>query len=188
MSRTCAVAVWALAGAALALTGCMPHMTVDELKAQMPKRPPELNVLDAFVGKWQYEGQTKFAMLNETLKMSGTSQAEWEGNHWYLVSRGTEKMEHFDETKMLETWTYDAHAKKYRATWTSSLGLAIAECTYNDKDKTWHMTATDHTPWGQSCLKGTVQVRDADTIEWSVDEFMGLTKIMEMRFTAKRVK
>jgi len=38
---------------AFVLTGCMPHMTLDEMKAQMPQRPAELDRLNAFVGQWQ---------------------------------------------------------------------------------------------------------------------------------------
>lgn len=189
MSRKTIVVALVLACAGLGLTGCMPHMTIEQMKAEMPKRPAELDRLDAFVGKWQFDGQVKFAMLDEPLKTSGTAQTEWAGNRWYLVSRGTQKMGTFDETQTLDTWTYDVHDKKYRSTWVNSMGmLATGEGTYNEKDKTWHMTATSYGPWGKSCMKGTLRFPNADTMEWSMEESMGLMKDMEMTGTGKRVK
>jgi len=102
--------------------GCMPHMTVDEMKAQMPKRPAELDRLNAFVGKWKGEGEARFAMLDEPLKVTGTSEAKWEGDKWYLVGRGVMRMADFPETQGMETWCYDLHAKKYRSTFVDSMG------------------------------------------------------------------
>lgn len=42
-----------LALACATLTGCMPKMTVEEMKAAMPQRPAELDHLNAFVGQWE---------------------------------------------------------------------------------------------------------------------------------------
>jgi hypothetical protein len=108
----------------LGLTGCMPHMTVAEMKAQMPKRPGELDRLNAFVGKWQMEGEANFAMLDEPVKITGTSESKWEGDKWYVVGRGVMKMADFPETQGMETWTYDIHAKKYRSTFVDSMGMS----------------------------------------------------------------
>jgi len=68
---------WALitlwAGVTLGVTGCMPKMTIEQMKQQMPQRPAELDRLDAFVGKWQGEGEAKFAFLDTPLRITGTT-------------------------------------------------------------------------------------------------------------------
>ncbi len=189
MFRRNAVLAVLLGFAALVLAGCMPHMTIEQMKAQMPKRPAELDRLNAFVGKWQSEGEARFAMLDEPLKFSGTSEAKWEGDKWYIVGRGIGKMADFPETQSLEAWTYDVHAKKYRSTYVDSMGMSgMAESRYDEKTNTWHMTATSFGPWGQSHLKGTLRFTNPDTMEWSMTECMGLMKVMEMKGTGKRAK
>jgi len=175
--------------AVVALTGCMPKMTIEEMKAQMPSRPVELDRLNDFVGKWQSEGVAKFAMLDQPLKMSGTWEAEWQGDKWYLVSRGMMKMEHFDEVPMLETWAYDIHAKKYRSMWVDGMGMmGTSESRYDDNTRTWHMTARSHSPWGDSRMKGTARFIDENTMDWSMTECQGLMKTMEASGTAKRMR
>lgn len=189
MFRRNVVSAVLLGCAALVLTGCMPHMTIDEMKAQMPKRPLELDRLNAFVGKWQTEGTATFAMLDEPLKLTGTSECNWEGNKWYVVERGVMRMADFPEAQMLGTWSYDTHAKKYRSTYVDSMGMTgMCECTYNDKTDTWAMTANSFGPWGKSTMKGTLRFVNPDTMEWTMTEHMGFTKIMEMKGTGKRVK
>ena len=185
--RLAVLAAWL--GAALVLSGCMPHMTLEQMKAEMPKRPAELDRLNAFVGKWQMEGEAKFAMLDEPIKMTGTSESKWEGDKWYVVGRGVMKMADFPETQGLETWTYDVHAKKYRSTYVDSMGMSgMSEARYDEKTGTWHMTATAYGPWGKSHMKGTLRFPDPDTMDMSITECMGLMKIMEMKGTGKRVK
>jgi hypothetical protein len=189
MFRRNAVLAVVLGCATLGLTGCMPHMTVQEMKDQMPKRPIELDRLNAFVGRWQSEGEARFAMLDEPLKVTGTSEAKWEGDKWYVVGRGIMRMADFPETQGLETWTYDVHAKKYRSTFVDSMGMTgMSEARYDEKTDTWDMTATSHGPWGKSQLKGTLKFTDPDTMEWSMTEHMGLMKVMDMHGTGKRVK
>jgi hypothetical protein len=174
------------------LVGCMPRMTLEQFKAEMPKRPAELDRLNAFVGKWQSEGEAKFAMLDEPLKVTGTCEAKWEGDKWYLVGHAVMKMDDMPETKGMEAWTYDVHAKKYRSTYVDSMGMmGMSESRYDEKADTWYMTATTFGPWGQSQLKGTLRFVNPDTMEWSMTEgmgCMGLMKVMEMKGTGKRVK
>jgi hypothetical protein len=159
------------------------------MKAQMPKRPAELDRLNAFVGKWQTDGEAKFAMLDEPVKVSGTSETKWEGNKWYLVERGVMKMNGFDETQGLATWTYDIGAKKYRSTFVDSMGMSgMSEARYDEKANTWQMTTTSFGPWGKSQLTGTLRFVNPDTMEWNMTECMGLMKVMEMKGTGKRVK
>lgn len=177
------------AAACLVLTGCMPKMTIDEMKAHMPKRPIELDRLNAFVGTWEHEGLAKFSSLDQPLKSSGRSEYKWEGNRWYLVGNSDMKMEHFDDTKACEIWSYDIHARKYRISWVDSMGMmAAGESNFNEVTGTWHWTSISHTPWGPSSVKGKVRFLDDNTMEWSLTETMGLQKILEMSGKSKRVK
>lgn len=59
---------------------------------------------------------------------------------------------------------------------------------YDEISRTWHMTAVNHTPWGQSSMKGKLRFLDDNTTEWSCTEYMGLQKIMEMSGKSKRVQ
>lgn len=191
MFRRNAVLAGLLGCAALGLTGCMPHMTIEQMKAEMPKRPAELDRLNAFVGKWQGEGQVRFAMLDEPLKISGTGEMKWEGDKWYIVGHALMKTEQLCDEQAVEIWTYDTHAKKYRSAFVDSMGMTAAgEGRYDEETGTWHMTANCHTPWGPSHIKGTIHFTDPDTFEWHMTETMclGLTKVMEMSGTDKRVK
>ena len=171
------------------LTGCMPKMTIQEMKDQMPKRPVELDRLDAFVGKWQSDGEVKFAMLDEPIKIAGTSETRWDDSRWFVVTHETFDMEHLGESNGLGTWTYDISGKKYRSTWVDSMGMmGLGESEYNEKTDTWSMKATSHGPWGKSTLKGWVKFAGADTMEWWMAEYHGLMKIMEMTGTGRRVE
>ena len=175
--------------AAIVLTGCMPKMTIEDMKAMMPQRPAELDKLNAFAGKWEFTGEAKMAGLDEVLKTSGTNEANWEGDDWYLVSRGTFTMGELGEMQGLETWTYDAHSKKFRSTWTDSMGsVGTGTAKYNEKTNTWHIKATSHGPFGKSTIRGQVKFIDDNTMEWSWNEYAmgGLINTMEMSGTSRR--
>lgn len=175
----------------VAFAGCMPKMTLEEMKAQQPKRPAELDHLNAFAGKWQFEGELTMSMLDsdKPLKVSGHNEAKWEGDNWYLVSRGVMTMEPFGETQAIETWCYDMGSKKYRSSWVDSMGMmGYGEGTYDEKSNTWTVKATGYGSWGQSSMKGWLKIKDSDTMEWTWTEYMGLMKTMEMKGTSTRVK
>ncbi len=192
MLRTKVIPVVLLLSMCVVFAGCMPKMTLEEMKADMPKRPAELDRLNDFVGKWQFEGEMTMAMLveeDQPLKMSGHNEAKWEGDGWYLVSRGVMNMEPFGETQAIETWSYDAGSKKYRSSWVDSMGMiGYGEGTYDEKTKTWHMKATSYSAWGQSSMKGWAKFTGPDTMEWGWCEYMGLMKTLDMKGTSKRVK
>jgi hypothetical protein len=167
----------------------MPKMTIEQMKAQMPERPAELDRLEAFTGKWRAEGEVKFAMLDEPIKISGTSEAQWDDSRWFLVSREVYDMEHFGKSNGLGTWTYDIHDQEYRSTWVDSMGMVgLGQSEYDEQTNTWHMEAKSYGPWGRSTLKGWVKFIDADTMEWWMVEYQGLMKTAEMSGTGKRVE
>ena len=80
MFRRSATRVLFVSCASVILTGCMPKMTIEEMRAMTPQRPAELATLNAFVGTWDMEGEAKMAMLDEPIKSSGTSVMNWEGD------------------------------------------------------------------------------------------------------------
>jgi hypothetical protein len=183
-----AVRVSILAAGVVALVGCMPKMTVEQMKAEMPKRPAELNHLEDLVGKWEGDGEVRMAMLDEPLKMHGVSEVTWgDPNKWFVVERGEYTMGPFDPMRGLGTWTYDTGAKKFRSTWTDSMGcVGIGEATYNEATSTWRFTASSYGPWGKSSMSGEMKLVGRDTMEYKMTEHQGLTKVMEMSGTSKR--
>jgi len=173
------------------LTGCMPKMTMEEMKSMMPQRPAELDRLNAFAGKWEFEGKADMACLegDEEVAVSGSGESKWDASGWFLVGRSTFKMADFDEMVGVETWTYDAKSKKYRSTWTDSMGaIGIGESKYHAETDSWTMKATSHGPMGKTKMKGCLKIVDDDTMEWCMAEYAmgGLMKTMEMCGTSHR--
>ena len=181
---------FSLASAAvLVLTGCMPKMTMEDLKQARPERPPELDALNAFVGTWDYTGEMKMAGLDEVLESSGTSEIKWEGDGWYLVGMSSGHMAELGDGKGVEVWTYDAKAKKYRTTWADNMGgTGYGIAKHDKKTNTWIMKAKSYSPFGNSTGKGKIEVVDDNTMEWTWKEYAlgGLIKTFEMRATSKR--
>ena len=176
--------------APLLITGCMPKMTVEQMKAMTPQRPVELDKLNAFVGEWEFEGTSTFAFLDQPLEATGTNSAHWAGNNSYLISDGIFKMTGFDDAMHgHETWTYDTHSKKYRTTWTDSMGgTGTGTARFDEKSDTWYMDARAYTPFGKSTMKGHVKFINPSTMEWSWNEYMmgGLMKVSSMTGTSRR--
>ena len=171
------------------LTGCMPKMTIEDLKQMRPQRPAQLDEMNVFVGQWESTGEVTMAGLDQVLKTSATSELQWEGDGWYLVERGTFHMEELGDMKGIATYTYDAKAKKFRSTWVDTYGtLGVGTMRYDEKTDTWHMKSTNYTPFGKTVMKGTSKMIDDDTMEWTMTEYAmgGLIKTMEMTGTSKR--
>jgi hypothetical protein len=150
----------------------------------MPERPSELDKLDVFVGSWTFESTANFAGLDEPIHANGESKYQWSDDKGFLMGHGMFRMEELDaESQGLETWIYDTKAKKYRVTYTDSMGATGGgTATYDEKTGAWKMNATSHSPWGQTWLKGTIMFHDDDTMEWSMTEhggFLGLMKMAE---------
>ena len=167
--------------ATVVLSGCMPKMTVEELKAMRPERPAELDKLNAFAGQWEWEGEVTMAGLDRKLRFSGKNEATWEGDGWYLVSREVGHMEELGETRGMGTWAYDVRSKKFRTTWVDSMGSFGTGTAWHDAaSDTWHLRATSHGPFGKASAKGRVKFTDPNTMEWTWTEYAGLSKTMEL--------
>ena len=186
-NRTFSIAITITA--CMMLMGCMPKMTIEEMKTMMPQRPMELDKLNAFVGRWEFKGEADMAMLDEPIPSTGTGEIKWDDSKWFLVGDSVFKMEGFDDMRGHETWTYDTKSNRYRSTWTDSMGATgTGSSKYNEKTDTWTMKATSHGPHGKMKIKGWVKSIDADTMEWCWSEYAmgGLMKTMEMCGTSKR--
>jgi len=191
MTRRVCANVFLTACASIVLTGCMPKMTIEELRQTTPQRPAELDLLNDFVGKWESTGELRFAGLDEVLKSSGTSETKWEGDGWYLVERSTFTMDELGEMQGMATWVYDSGAKVFRNTWVDSMGgLSVGTAEYDEETRTWYMKSTNYTPMGKSKARGKARFVDDDTMEWKYSEHAlgGLVKVMEMTGTAKKVE
>ena len=174
-------------GATVVLTGCTPKMTIEELRAMMPERPAELDKLNAFAGTWEWEGKTTVAGLDQVLKTTGSSEATWDGDRWYLVSREVGHIEVLGDMQGLEAWTYDTYTSKFRGAWVDNTGsTGTGEAWHDEKTNTWHFRATSHGPCGKTSITGHVKVLDEDTMEWTFTEYAGLIKTMEMTGTGTR--
>jgi len=173
----------------LLMTGCMPKMTIEEMRAMTPPRPVELDKLNAFVGKWKFTGETKMAMLDEAIQSTGSGETRWNDSKRFLIGNATFTMEGFDPMIGHETWTYDAHTGKYRSTWTDSMGATgTGESWIDEKTGTWYSKAKSRGPFGTTYMKGWMKIIDDNTMEWVWSEYamFGLMKTMEMKGTSTR--
>ena len=187
--RTLAFVVAVSLSSMFAGTGCMPSMTIEEMKAMMPTRPVELDQLNAFIGTWDHSGTATMAGVDAALDSSGTSEVRWEGDGWYMVEQGKMTLAGFDPMGMQGVWAYDAKAKVFRTNWVDTMGsFGVGTVRYDSKKDMWHMKAKSHMAFGTSTGKGTVKFVDKDTQEWVWAEYAmgGLFKTMEMQSTSKR--
>lgn len=187
LRRVCAIGV--VAFAPVVLTGCMPKMSMEEMKAMRPERPAELSKLDRFVGTWQGTGEATMAGLEEPMKVSGTSELSWGLDGWSLVELSTYSMGELGEMKGHGFWSYDIPGKRFRTAWTDSMGgFGTGTLKYNAETDTWHIRAKSKSSFGTTTGKGTMKFVDDRTQEWTWKEyaFFGLFKVMEMHGTSTK--
>lgn len=181
----------ALAGVTLApVVGCMPKMTIEDIKAMRPQRPVELDKLNFLVGTWKGTSESTMAGIEGTMKGTGESTISWEADGWCLVERAK-----FDgpmgTMHAVGVWTYDAKAKKYRVHFFDDWGgVATGTASHNAKTGTWKMQYKSKGPLGDSVGIGTFTLVDDDKIEWTWQEWDGLkmVKYMDMKGTNTRQK
>lgn len=163
------------------MTGCMPKFTVEEMKAMMPERPVELDLLNMFEGSWESEATMNMALLDEPLTGKATSTASWECDDWWMVERGEHEMGELGTMHYLAIWGYDVKAKKYRSWWFDSMGSAgRGTAKYNEETKTWRIKAKSKSSMGKTVGDGTAKYLDDRTVEWTWTEWDGLKLIKFM--------
>ncbi len=105
-----------------------------EGNAQVPVKPPELKVLERFIGKWKFDMISKPAEWTpKERRLTGTSTNEWVLNGRY--QRHKTKWDNGNES--FEMLTYDPRKKTYR-TWYFDAGGNSNEMTgtWDEKSKT----------------------------------------------------
>ncbi len=173
------------------LGGCMPKMTIEQMKEMRPQRPAELDRLNMLVGKWEGTGTCKMAGIEEELTSKGSSVTRWDGDGWYLVSEHVMSMGELGEMKGFEVWSWDAKGKCYRTYWVDNMGgYGYGKAKYDDKCNCFCLKARTYSPWGKARAKGCMTIVDNDTMEgtWQESAMMGLIKTMSWTGTMKRVK
>lgn len=172
------------------LAGCAAPQ-VDFAKIQPPPRATELDHYKAFVGTWTWEAELVNA-TDQYKKWTGTASWQWaledrclQGN--ISVQSGDRKF------TSMGLWTWNPQKKKYEWCMFNNWGYPQeGSATYDEATKTWHM------PYESTGLDGTasrgvytMKVVDADTLEWTCQEWadhLHLVKKMEMKGTYKRGK
>jgi len=174
----------AACGLLVLATGCMPKMTIEQMRKQRAKRPAELDMLNKFVGHWEGTGTGRMPMLEEEeLTSHGTEDVKWEGDGWYLVQYANYTMGGLGDLKGTMIWYWDFVDKKIKNIWVDTMGtMSVGSVKYNEKTGVWHMKSKSRGPWGRSAAAGTMKFTDDDTMEWTWTEWDGLKlmKFMEM--------
>ncbi len=155
--------------AGVLLTGCMPKMTIEDMKNLKPQRPPELDKLNAFVGRWSGTSQMEMAGIDEVITGSATSEVKWDGDGWFLVDKYQASMGDAGEMNAIGVWTYDPQSKKYRTFWADNTGgTGAGTIRHDEKTGTWKFNAKSRGgPMGRTVGKGPMKFVDDKTMEWT---------------------
>ncbi len=102
--------------------------------AQPPDKPPEIKILERYIGKWKFEMISKQAEWNpKESRYSGTSTNEWALDGWFQHH----KVKHDSGTEGIDMMTYDPRKKKYRSWSFDSFGFSNEMTgTWDEKAKT----------------------------------------------------
>jgi hypothetical protein len=102
--------------------------------AQPPAKPPELKVLDRYLGTWKIEGVLKPAEWTpKERRVTATTTNEWVLNGWFQYH----KVKDGDGNESIDILTYDPHKKTHRIWSFFSDGFSVEETgTWDDASKT----------------------------------------------------
>lgn len=174
MHRTFVILLCATAAIGL-LTGCESKnggMSMEDMM-KAPPRAPELDKLQAFVGKWEDHGEG--TAMGHAMKFSGTATMNWEVDGRALVGRGEGTM---GDMKMqtLEIWTWDPKAKKFMTMMMENSGeMSHGTATYDEPTRTWKMKSKGRNmnTGDTSVGEGTIKMIDNNTMEWTFTDWDG---------------
>ncbi len=176
-------------GAGWTQIGCVPAMTIDQMKEMKIERPPELDLLGMFAGKWESTGRARMAGLEEDLMVTGTSEGTWHTDRWCLVNEDVFTLGKLGDMKALTVWRWDAKSRVFRSHWTYNDGsTGTGKATFNPLTKTWNYTTKGKGPWCSLKGKGTIKYLDENNVLWEWHEWdgTGLVKIMELKGSSRR--
>src|SRR5262249_942757 len=133
------------------------------------------------------EADGHMAMVDEPIKMRGSSVIKWAEGNRYLVESGSWQMADMDPAQMTMLWTYDTNKKAYRVVWAESIGVVgMGHCTYDEATRTWHWEGHGETPFGKMRDTGEMKFVDDNTAQIKMTGYSGMMKVMEMTGTMKR--
>ncbi len=170
--------------------GCIPKMSVEEIREFQPERPAELDRLSMFLGDWETRGTIELAMLDEPIATSGRNHAEWTLDGRAVEDKSELEMGPFGHVKGKTLWAWDAALGKYRMWWFDTLGeTSEVVATFNQRTDTWHMKAKGQKYGRHTSGSGTIRRIDENTLEWTWNEASasGLIRFAKMRGTSRRV-
>jgi len=171
--------------------GCMPEITMEDMKAMKPQRPPELDRLNMLVGTWHGTGTADIMGMDEPIQISGTGKTEWQADGWYLVEHSEYKMGDMEPMKAIGIWTWDEGDDVYRSFYFDTMGAhGEATARYDEETQMWKMRAKGSSPMGSTKAKGTIHAT-GDTMTWTWKEYprwdiFRIFKIVEMQGTSTR--
>jgi hypothetical protein len=185
---------WKVASLALVAgtAGCAPKLTMEDLKQMRPARPAALDQLDQFVGVWSSEGTANIIGMDEPVKISGTSKAEWQGDKWYMVEDGEFRMGDMEPGKTKAIWAYDENRNRFRIFMVENMGtIGNGVIHYSERKNIWKMKSRGTGPMGNTKGVGTIKFLDANTMDFTWKEYarwdvFRLFEFAEFRGTAKR--
>ena len=167
--------------AAWAIIGCAD--TSQEKPADAPAEPPELKILQHFVGTWTTELiQKRAEWTPKEVRVTGTDTTEWVLGGRFIQSK-TRSADGKSENMRLAT--YDAQKKEYRR-WSFDSGGAFNEASgqwdEGSKSLKWEGRAGEEIP-----VVIKVRVVDRNTIEWTLIAKNGDGKVF-LDFEGKAVR
>ncbi len=170
--------------------GCIPKMSVEQIREFQPERPAELDRLNMFLGEWETTGTIELAMLDEPIATSGSNRAVWTLDGRVLEDHADLDMGPFGRVKGKTMWAWDPAMGKYRMWWFDTLGeTSEVVATFNERTDTWRMKAKGQKYGQHTSGRGTIRRVDDDTLEWTWNEASasGLVRFAKMRGTSRRV-
>jgi hypothetical protein len=186
---TCMCCCW------MGLVGCAEQNKKMDASAMKPMaRPVELDLLNAWVGKWESTNEVKMPD-GKTMKGTGSSDIAWDLDNRILVERSTENMGEMGTDHAMIVFAYDSQGKNFDTTYYSSMGMVgKAKMRFDQKSKTWIMQGDPsfNPMMGKKTIFSmTMTMPDNNTMQFTWQEhesFMGAKgkKFMEGTGTAKR--
>ena len=169
--------------------GCIPKMTIEQIREFQPEKPQELDRLNMFLGDWETTGTIKLAMLDEPFATSGRNKAAWSLDGHVLEDVADLDMGPFGRVSGKTLWTWDPAMGKYRMWWFDTLGeTSEVVATFNERTQTWRMKAAGQKYGRRTSGRGTIRRIDENTLEWTWNEASasGLITFARMRGTSRR--
>lgn len=175
---------------AVATTGCVRNMSLDEISAMRPVRAAEMNHLDLLVGDWETRGHARFAGLEEVLEVTGTSSAAWaDDERSHLVERSTTHIPGLKTLSGTMIWIWDPRANLFRIFRVDGYpATGVGTARFDKDNQTWTMAVDAKLPQMDAVAKGRIQIVDQNTLRWTWREWdsLGLVEIVDMKGVSRR--